>query len=371
MSSLLRPFALSALAAIPCAAQDATAILGSARGPIQASQVSVKYFNPIGFDANELAESAGQLFGSEIQVTGEPLPDGSETSVTLPHFVVLRNTIVIRDAPDAAAQIAKLLGDLDQSERQHMQDMEKRSAEEAAAATAHELAEQQRDLETRGQVADSTIEIRPRYVSLDTLFSALAPFQRDVTFCSNGRAAWTTINISQVPDAQLLVLSESQDRIEQMRGLIDQIDRPQPQAVVSVTLIRASDKGNDSNLPKDLVENLKSLIPYGAFEPLSIGVLRCSLATGQQSELQMDLGEKGGATFSFVPAAFNPDTGEIALSQCNFNLQLNPDHENGSASSQSFTTHLTFKSGEYVVLGAVGLKPVFVVLRAELVRKNA
>ena len=84
----------------------------------------------------------------------------------------------------------------------------------------------------------------------------------------------------------------------------------------------------------------------------------------------MDLGGKGDGNFSFVPAAFNPDTGEITLSQCQFTLQLQPEKEGEPASTHSFTTNLTFKSGEYVVLGAVGARPIFVVLRAELVKKT-
>jgi hypothetical protein len=84
----------------------------------------------------------------------------------------------------------------------------------------------------------------------------------------------------------------------------------------------------------------------------------------------MDLGERGSATFSFVPEAFNADTGELTLSQCQFNLQLAPERAGQNETSHSFTTNLTFRSGEYVVLGAVGARPIFVVLKAELVRKS-
>jgi hypothetical protein len=370
MRTLIGPLVLAALSALPTAAQDASSVLGAARGVVPSDKLSIAYFNPTAYDASELAESAAGLFGGEIRVTAEPNAGEAGGEVSLPHFVVLRNTIAVRDLPDAAERIVKMLRQLDETEKEHLDQEAKRAAQQAAAETQQQLDAQQREIELRGEIADTTVEVRPRYVSIETIVSALAPFERQVSFCSNGRIAWSTQNVSQVPDAHMLVLCDSKDRIEQMQKLVDQIDRPQPQALVSVTLIRASDK-NDPNLPKELVENLRRLIPYDSFEPISTGVLRCSLATGQQCELTMDLEEKGQANFNFIPAAFNPDTRELTLTQCIFNLQLGPDRPNAPASTHSFTTNLTFQSGQYIVVGAVGLRSVFVVLRAELIGNNS
>ena len=373
-----RPLAAAALLVLPCGAQETGAPpvpgSGQGRGRLDPESVVVKYFTPVAYDAGEMASSATSLFGETIQVSTRA-PAGSapsDTFVELPHFVVLRNTIVIRDTAATAQQIAQLLGELDLTEKKRVDEAAKREAEEQARQVEVEIANQQRDLAARGEVADTMLQIRPRYVSLDTINAALAPFQRQVTFTSNGRSSWTTNNVTAVPDAQMLVLCESKERAAQLTQLVDQIDRPQPQAVVSVTLIRAADKGAaDSTLPRELVDNLRSLVPYSAFEPLTVGILRCSLATGRQSELSMDLAERGSATFSFNPEAFNPDTGELTLSQCTFSLQLAPERPGMNETSHSFTTNLTFRSGEYVVLGAVGARPIFVVLKAELVRKSS
>jgi hypothetical protein len=373
----VRPLAVAALCVLPCGAQQDGASqavgFGPGRGPLEPDSIVVKYFTPVAYDAGEMANSATSLFGETIRVSTHAPPGvaRSDTFVELPHFVVLRNTIVIRDTAAAAQQIAQLLGELDQAEKKRADAAASRDAEQQHQQAALEIENQKSEIIMRGEAADTMIQIRPRYVSLDTINTALASFQRQVSFTRNGQVAWTTTNnITAVPDAQMLVLCESKERAAQLTQLVDQIDRPQPQAVVSVTLIRASDKPVDSNLPRELVDNLSALVPYGAFEPLTVGILRCSLATGRQSELSMDLGERGSATFSFVPEAFNADTGELTLSQCQFNLQLAPERAGQNETSHSFTTNLTFRSGEYVELGAVGARPIFVVLKAELVRKS-
>ena len=369
--------AIAALCVLPCGAQEGgsnpSAGIGQDRGPLDPASIVVKYFTPAAYDAGEMASSASSLFGETISVRVHP-PDGDPAefhTTELPHFIVLRNTIVIRDTAAAATQIAQLLGELDQAEKKRADEIAKRDADQQLRDVEVQLENQQREIVQRGESADTMVQIRPRYVSLDSINAALAPFQRQVTFMKDGRCAWTTNNITTVPDAQMVVLCESKERTAQLTQLVDQIDRPQPQAVVSVTLIRAADKGAvESNLPRDLVDNLRALVPYGAFEPMTVGILRCSLATGRQSDLSMDLAERGSANFSFVPEAFNADTGELTLSQCTFHLELAPERPQTNGTTHSFTTNLTFRSGEYVVLGAVGAKPIFVVLRAELVRKS-
>ncbi len=375
----LRPLAVAALGVLPCFAQDAGSPAAGAgfapiRGPLEPDSVVIKYFTPVAYDAGEMSSSAASLFGETISVrvrrAGAGSGDADVETTDVPHFVVLRNTIVIRDTAPAAQQIAQLLAELDQTEKKRGEESARRDAELAQRQADLDRDNQQRELVLSGEIADTMLQIRPRYVALDTLNTALAPFQRQVTFTSNGRSSWTTNNITAVPDAQMFVVCESKERAQQLQQLVEQIDRPQAQAVVSVTLIRAADKPVDSTLPRELVDNLRALVPYSAFEPLSVGILRCSLATGRQSDLSMDLGERGSATFSFNPEAFNPDTGELTLSQCTFSLQLAPERPGMNETSHSFTTNLTFRSGEYVVLGAVGARPIFVVLKAELVRKS-
>jgi hypothetical protein len=388
MLSLVRPLAVIALFVVPSPAaprpaqsQDATPLVGIPRGPLDPASIVVKYFNPAAFEAGELQGSASELFGGEILLRGVANADGSVENISLPHFVVLRNTLVIRDTAPAAAAIAKLLGELDQTEqaRQQQQARQEQISQERAAEVERD--NQLHEAAARGEIADTMVQIRPRYVNLATLGSALETFQRQVTYSSaNGKPGWVTNSITVVQDAGMVVVCETRDRVDRLVTFAEQVDRPQPQALVSVTLIRAGDgdgasagggnRNGGATLPKELTENLRALVPYGSFEPMAVGVLRCSLATERESSMQMDLGGKGDGAFSFIPSAFNPDTGEITLSQCQFTLQLQPEKEGEQGSNHSFTTNLTFKSGEYVVLGAVGARPIFVVLRAELVKKT-
>lgn len=380
MIALLRPLAVAlvVIAALPSAApqpsQEAAPPLGLPRGPLDPTTIVVRYFHPVSIDAGEMVESVSQLFGADLTLRGEPQADGAVEPVTLPRFVVLRNTIVIRDTAPVTAAIEKLMNELDSAEqvRQRQQEQQELQAQDRNAAN-----ERDREIQgalMRGELADTSMEIRPRYVTLATLGSALEPFQRQVTYAVGNGPGWVTNSVTSMPDAQMIVVCETRARADRLAKLVEQIDRPQPQTLVSVTLIRASDGESDKrrgagSLPKELTENLSQLVPYSQFEPLAVGILRCSLATGRQSDLQMDLG-KGTGTFSFIPEAYNSDTGEITLSQCQFSLQLPPERDGEEGASHSFTTNLTFKSGEYVVLGAVGARPIFVVLRAEPVKKS-
>jgi hypothetical protein len=381
MNPLLCPLAVALVVALPQSdprqGQEATPLFVPSREPLDPATVVVRYFNPVTIEAQELVGCANELFGGELKLRAGAHPDEGE--VVLPRFVVLRNTLVIRDTSPAVASIAKLLGELDAAEqvRQREQAQAERQAQVRAAEDEREQAQQ--SAFARGELADTMVEIRPRYVSLATLISALEPFQRQVTYTSGGTPGWVTNSVTQMPDAQMVVVCESRERADRLVKLVDQIDRPQPQALVSVTLIRASEgdggeRRGAGSLPKELTENLRQLVPYGAFEPLAVGILRCSLATGRQSELRMDLGKgvggKGVGSFSFIPEAYSAETGEVTLSECHFSLDLPPEREGEEGASHSFMTNLTFKSGEYVVLGAVGARPIFVVLRAEPVKRT-
>jgi len=102
ITSLLRPLAAAALFALPQQSQESTPLLGIPRGPLDPTAIVVKYFNPVAIDAGEMLSSASELFGGEIQVVGSTPGDNGAPVASLPHFVVLRNTLVIRDTAPAA-----------------------------------------------------------------------------------------------------------------------------------------------------------------------------------------------------------------------------------------------------------------------------
>lgn len=373
------------VAAARAPAQSSTEQNGLMHGPVAVSEVAIKYFTPIAYEAPELANAAAELFGAEVQLRRAAKDENGATTEEifgLPHFIVLRNSILIRDVPAVAEQIAKVLAELDQGERERMdRAAQLQRAEEAKQAElarreqedaeAHQRLEEQRAMAERGEIADTMLQIHPRYVPISTIESALQPFQRQVAFTQDGKNPWLTTSITQIAETQMLVICETRERAAQLKELVEQVDRPQPQAVISVMLIQAADSGHPSNLPGDLTDNLHALVPAESFQPLSTGVLRASLANGRTCDLQMDLGVRGNWSLHFTPEAFNPETGEITLAECQFSLQLAPERANEPQTNQSFTTNLIFKAGEYVVLGAVGVKPVFIVVRAEILKKSA
>jgi len=190
---LFRPIAVAALCVLPCGAQEGgsnpSAGIGQDRGPLDPASIVVKYFTPAAYDAGEMASSVSSLFGETISVRVHP-PDGDPAEIhttELPHFIVLRNTIVIRDTAAAATQIAQLLGELDQAEKKRADEIAKRDADQQLRDVEVQLENQQREIVQRGESADTMVQIRPRYVSLDSINAALPPPQRQVTFMKDGQ----------------------------------------------------------------------------------------------------------------------------------------------------------------------------------------
>jgi hypothetical protein len=106
------------------------------------------------------------------------------------------------------------------------------------------------------------------------------------------------------------------------------------------------------------------------FELLSTGLLRSSVrdrlhvSTRSSDDVRFNL--------SLVPAAFDPETGELTLDKCAFVAQTRAPSPAGAANQatswdeQSFETALSLRAGEYTVLGSVGPDPLFVVLKLTL-----
>lgn len=361
MNRLLSSLLLAGLLAAASNAQEAAK--SGPRSSVDAGELFVTPYTPTEFSADHLFKAANQLFGEQIVVT-EPARSGGASAgfSTVPRFVVLGQLLLIRDTKEQGAAIVATLKALEQSEVKRRKDEEDRRAAERAridlGADPDESAE---------YTATASTEFRPRYVEFNTLFSALKPFERQVRFARDGGSEWTTRNLNAIPDGNVIVVCETPRRLKDLQALVARIDRPQPQMMVTVTLLRVASAPDEvEKLAKELDQNLKALLPAPGFKSLGVGALRCAMQSGRQCMLRTELPDGGVWSLKFFPDAYNPDTQEFSLSNCEFSLTTAGGTPRPS-STQSFLTSLTFRAGEYVVLGGVGESPTLVVLRAQAV----
>jgi len=234
------------------------------------------------------------------------------------------STLVIYDLPEQIERITAILADLERAT--------------SAGATQEEVL----------QVAEYT----PRSVSVNSLCSSLQPFLREIAVPGSHSIS----NINFVEEPARLVLRDTPENLKQMLACLERVDVAAPQFVVKCWLLGGSEQDTPGDLPPELVDNLRRLVPFGRFQPVSMALLRASLGAGQKQELRGEF-QRGSAKERFqlelIPGGFDSRTQALSFERCAFE----------ATTGQQFSTAAVVDLGEYVVLGAAGSDPLFVVLR--------
>ena len=233
-------------------------------------------------------------------------------------------TLVIYDLPEQIERITTILADL-----------ERATADDSEPADVLEVA-----------------EYTPRSVSAGSLYSSLQPFARVIGVPGTQGVP----NIRLVEEPARLVLRETPENLRQILACLERVDVAAPQFVVKCWLLGGSEQDTPGDLPPELVDNLRRLVPHGRFEPVSMALLRASLGAGQEQQLRGEF-RRGGETERFelelVPGGFDSRTQVLSFERCAFE----------ATTGQQFATAAAVGLGEYVVLGAAGSEPLYVVLR--------
>jgi hypothetical protein len=305
----------------PASSQQAPAARG---GSIDDSKLVISYFTPKNMIPPHALQLARSLFGDSILVSSETAPPRE-----VAHFLTVSDTtLVVRDTPEQAKRILATLQELDQKAA---------PAEKAPAAQSQ------------------TTIYTPRHVVANDLMRAVHPFVRGS-------------ELSQLGQEQRILLSGSAERIHELNALLGSLDLPRPQVVITAYLVRGSSEDqaiSSAALPKELVENLRKLLPMQAFELVATSVVRASVA-GDAIGVNAAPSPSISYTMSMLPAAFDPQSGQLTLSKLSFQV-VEGQNVPGmpQPARQSFETSLSVRAGEYAVLGAVGGDPIFVVLRVQ------
>lgn len=216
-----------------------------------------------------------------------------------------------------------------------------------------------------------TRQFRLQHVSRDTIESALRPY-RMVT--ASPMAMYPDGTTAEMPSITILdgnslvIVRDTEARIAEIGSLLESVDRPAPQVRMTYMLLRGYDERSlaaeglnasdlDQNLPKDLVQDLGSLVPVVGFRRMSFGVVQGNALAPKVFSDRFAFAE-GSIQLELRPVNFDEVTGALNIERIDFDCVFQ-----GDGSSQSFETGARLVPDEYMVLGGIGNVPVFLVLR--------
>ncbi len=284
----------------------------------------LRTFRPRYADLRDLLETALSLEGRLLAVGDDVRPNLTE----------LGDTLVVYDEEARAARILDLLEELDRG----------------AAATGPPL---------------EVLTWRPRHVPLRNLERALQPFQRTIVEPGQWRGSpgSSARNISVVDDQGVLVVRDSPDRLARIQALLEEVDQPRPQGLLTCLVLRAAVGAGGKAPPREVVEALARVLPDVEFVVDAAGLLRTSL--GPVGELRQELASATGQRYllELRLGAWDAESGALDLARCSFALL-----EDEEEPQEVFTTAPTIYAGEYAVIGAVGADPLLLVLQVQPVR---
>jgi len=215
----------------------------------------------------------------------------------------------------------------------------------------------------RAEVALAALEYRPRYAAVATLLTALEPFARRIPNvlavaegAANGGPTFVS-NVTVLNQAGVLVLRDTPEHLSEMTALLSRLDTPAPQVMITCLLIQErSSEGGDGgspSVPEDLVRDLRELLPVTALERVGQAALRIAVVPGSDVVVTGTIDTGAEFKLKLLPAGYDREHGTLSMTHCAFSLD----------GSSLFDTSAVLSAGEYTVLGASGLEPLFVVLR--------
>lgn len=144
-----------------------------------------------------------------------------------------------------------------------------------------------------------------------------------------------------------------------MREIIEYLkttDRPTQQVLLTAYLVTPTDEPEaDCGLPSALVSGLAPLLGAKGLRREAIGVVRAGVGTDREVLHTLQAKDQPTSELSFAPSAFNANSGNdgcLTLRSCTLTV----------GGRLAFSTQTNVSVGEYVVLGATGADPAYLVL---------
>lgn len=216
------------------------------------------------------------------------------------------------------------------------------------------------DLAHRGSASTTELhawEYTPKHLSLADVQIALKSYHRNIQVSADQYS----VNISFLQGRGSITVRDTPAQIAEIQSLLERIDVPQRQAVITIHLLKPADGDEVSNLPANLARNLSKLTAYERFTIFATASIRTAARTRKPVQLSMDVGESSECMFSLQPGGFDQKNDKLNLESVRFDLTTH--NVKGAATRRSFTTSTSIDVGEFVVLGGVGADPTYVVLQ--------
>ena len=299
---------------------------GQANRPplLKLDELEILQVQPKHLDVYELEELVVDMVGREFYVVER----GGYTSTPVSNVRVLGSGLIFYDTDVHLKQMLSAVAQLDQPR-----------AEPAQAEPEFEPL--------------VTMHYVPRFLSLDAVLKALGSFHREPYDGED-----YVDNFSRSRERNLLVIRETAARLKEIRTVLERIDVPAQQIVVTCQLIRGELGGEDSGVADELLTNLKAMLPGMSFRSAGFSMLQSSVMPERQVNMQLQDDTGGVYALSFHPIAYDHKTASLSVVQCKMEDRTDQPRT-------LFTTSTIFRGGEYTVLGATGANPLFAVVRVQ------
>jgi hypothetical protein len=200
-----------------------------------------------------------------------------------------------------------------------------------------------------------------KHLTMDEARVVLRPLTRQHQEWGQMGMIAATDNISYLQSRGGVVVHDTQQRIDEIFGLLERLDVPRQQVLLRSYLIRGVDGGDDPRVPKEVTDSLRELVPYSQFELVSFAMLR--------SDVSADMGMTDSSSsaeyrMQLDPEAYDSDSQRLTFASCRFDITR---VEGTKRMERQFVTSASLTAGEYTVLGGVGADADFLVLHMTLV----
>lgn len=311
------------------AVQQAGAPLASQGIPVEASALVLEVFRAEHVHPMSLFDAVKRLYGRKLAVKR------AEGVNLVENVAVAESAILVQDTREMSTVILEALKRLDA-----------RAAESG-----------------RPSIPKVTSACALRYLEPKDACTALQGWRRVVRQPDGS----DTQNVSYVPGRAVIVLYDTAEQVAAMKAILQHLDVPHTQILISCHIIEALPDGAQDATPlaEDLLRQLSQFTGKSSFRAVGTGMVRTTTKTDRQVEMSLGTSQARHAVISFRPAAFDSAEQVLSLEE----LKLSYTYASGSKSGpESFTTSTVLHAGEYTLLGASGVPGIFAVLHMNIVR---
>lgn len=297
----------------------------TARAASAGDGVRLHFWSPERGDLDELFDWAYRSFLRDVTPA---TAEGEEQ--TAENLFLMGDSIVVYDTDAYAARVLAALAEMDTAWHE--------------SSDPYELPDYE------------TYEYSPRYLPVDATLRALEQYEHSIYVEDGAGGVAENANIRLLRERGLILIVDLPAQVARMRALLQRIDVPQPQILITCYLARGADSpGAGVPLPADLTGHLAHLVPYPEFTGLSVGLLRTAAAPGQEISIALPVGPNEVYQLEARTGAYDRESGSLTLDTCAFTEV--------STHQTIFRTGTSLARDEYTVIGASGDTPLFVVLQ--------